>query len=67
MSSYVPLKQLNKKQRKFQQKPWVTKEIILQLKRKIGSLKSTLNVNVMIVTKIFYINNKKHIETAYQL
>ena len=37
----------------------------MQLKRKIGSLKSTLNV--VIVIKIFFIKNIKHIETAYLL
>ena len=37
----------------------------MQLKRKIGSLKSTLNV--MIVIKIFFIKNIKHTEMAYQL
>ena len=37
----------------------------MQLKRKIGSLKSTLNV--VMVIKIFFIKNTKHIETAYQL
>ena len=37
----------------------------MQLKRKIDSLKSTLNV--LIVIKVFYIKNIKHIETAYQL
>ena len=37
----------------------------MQLKRKIDSLKCTLNV--FLVTKIFYIKNIKHIETACQL
>ena len=37
----------------------------MQLKRKIGSLKSTLNV--LIIIKIFYNKNMKHIDTAYQL
>ena len=37
----------------------------MQLKRKIDSLISTLNV--LIVIKVFYIKNIKHIETAYQL
>ena len=37
----------------------------MQLKRKVGSLKSTLDV--VIVIKIFFIKNIKHIETAYQL
>ena len=37
----------------------------MQLKRKIGSLKSTLNV--VIVIKIFFIKNIKHTEMAYQL
>ena len=36
----------------------------MQLKRKIGSLKSTSN---MILIKIFFIKNVKHMETAYQL
>ena len=37
----------------------------MQLKRKIGSLKS--KSNVVIVIKIDFIKNIKHIETAYQL
>ena len=37
----------------------------MQLKRKISSLKSTSNV--VIVIKIFFITNIKHIETTYQL
>ena len=37
----------------------------MQLKRKISSLKSTSNV--VIVIKIFFIKNIKHIETTYQL
>ena len=37
----------------------------MQLERKIGSLKGTLNV--VIVIKIFFIKNIEHIETAYQL
>ena len=37
----------------------------MQLKRKIDSLKSKLNV--VIVMKIDFIKNIKHIETAYQL
>ena len=47
----APLKKINKSK--------------IQLKRKIGSLKSTLSV--VIIIKIFYINNLKNIETAYQL
>ena len=27
MHSHIPLKKLNKRQRKFQQKPWIRKEI----------------------------------------
>ena len=34
----------------------------MELQRKIGSLKSTLNVVI-----IFFIKNIKHIKTAYQL
>ena len=37
----------------------------MQLKRKLDSLKSALNM--LIVTKIFYIKNVKYIETAYKL
>ena len=37
----------------------------MQMKRKIDSLKRTLNV--LIIIKLFYIKNIKHIETAYQL
>ena len=46
-----------KKQRKFQQK--------LNLLRKTGSLKSTLNV--VIVIKVFYIKSVKYTKTANQL
>ena len=44
---------------------YLLKEFKMQLKRKIGSLKSALNV--VIVIKIFFIKNMKHIETACQL
>ena len=48
------------KKGKFQQKPWVTKGIQNTIEKKIGSLKSTLNV--VIVIKIFLIRNMKHIK-----
>ena len=41
------------------------KESKMQLKRKIGYLKSTLNV--VIIIKIFFIKNINYIEKAYQL
>ena len=41
------------------------KESKMKFKRKIGSLKSTLNE--MTVIKIFFIKKIKHIETAYEL
>ena len=50
---------------KFSKNHGLKKESKMQLKRKIDSLKSTLNV--LIVIKVFYIKNIKHIETAYQL
>ena len=34
INSHAPLKELNKKQRKFQQKPWITKGIQDAIKRK---------------------------------
>ena len=34
INSHAPLKKLNKKQRKFQQKPWITKGIQDAIKRK---------------------------------
>ena len=48
------------KKGKFQQKPWVTKGIQNTIEKKIGSLKSALNV--VIVIKIFLIKNIKHIK-----
>ena len=64
MNSHAPLKNLNKKQRNFQFKNFgLQKKSKIQLKRKIGSLKSWKStLNVMI-----YIKNTKHIEKAYQL
>ena len=69
INSHAPLKKLNKKQRKFQQKPritpWITKGIQNATETKNSYLKSILDV--MIVIKIFFIKNIKHIETIYQL
>ena len=65
INSHAPLKKLNKKQRNFNKNHGLLKEFKMQLKRKIGSLKSTSNVVMLI--KIFFIKNIKHIETAYQL
>ena len=65
IKSHALFKKLNKKQRKFQQNHGLLNEFKMQLKRKIGSLKSTSNV--MIVIKIFFMENIKHIEKAYQL
>ena len=67
INSPAPLKKLrkNKKQRKFEQNHGLLKQSKMQLKRKIGSLKS--KSNVVIVIKIDFIKNIKHIETAYQL
>ena len=48
------------KKRKFEQKPWVTVGIQNTIEKKIGSLKSALNV--VIVIKIFLIKNIKHIK-----
>ena len=53
INSHAPLKKLNKKQRKFQQKPWITKGIQNAFEKKNR--------------KMFFIKNIKHIETAYQL
>ena len=69
INSHAPLKKLNKKQRKFQLKPritpWITKGIQNATETKNSYLKSILDV--MIVIKIFFIKNIKHIETIYQL
>ena len=65
INSYAPSKKLNKKQRKFQKKPGITKGIQNAIEKKNRLSKSTLDV--LIVIKTFYIKNIKHIETAYQL
>ena len=65
INSNAPLKKLKKKQRKFQQKPQVTKGIQNAIEKKIGSLKSTLNV--VIVIKIFFIKNIKHRDSSSTL
>ena len=60
INSYAPLKNLTKNKESFNKNHGLLKEFKLQLKRKIGSLKSTSNV-------VIAIKNLKHIETAYQL
>ena len=65
VNSCAPLKKLNKKLKKVSTKNYgLQKESTIQLKRKIDSLKSTLNE--LIVIKIFCIKNIKHKEIAYQ-
>ena len=64
INSHVPLKNTTKIKESFSKNHGLEKESKTQLKRKIGSLKSTFNV--LIIMKIFYIKNIKHIETAYQ-
>ena len=65
INSHAPLKKLNKKQRKFQQKPWIAKEIQNAIKKKNRLFKKY--IKLVIVIKKFFIKNIKHIETAYQL
>ena len=63
INSHAPLKKLNKNNESFNKNHELLKEFKMQLKRKIGSLKSTLNV--VIIMEIFFIKNINHIETAY--
>ena len=65
INSPAPLKNSTKNKESFNKNHGLLKESKMQLKRKIGSLKSTLNVAIVI--KIFFIKNIKHIATAYQL
>ena len=65
INSDAPLKNSTKNKESFNKNHGLLKESKMQLKRKIGFLKSILNV--VIVIKIFFIMNIKHIETAYQL
>ena len=58
-------KNSTKNNESFNKNYGLLKEFKMQLKRKISSLKSTSNV--VIVIKIFFIKDIKHIETAYQL
>ena len=34
LEKYAPLKKLNKRERKFQQKPWITKGLQVSIKKK---------------------------------
>ena len=65
INSHAPLKKLNKKQRKFQQKPWITKGIQNAIEKKNMLFKKYIKCGD--INKIFFIKNIKHIETAYQL
>ena len=66
INSHAPLKNSTKNSKvSTKTMDYLLKEFKMQLKRKIGSLKIALNV--VIVIKIFFIKNMKHIETACQL
>ena len=63
INSHAPLKNTTKTKESFHKNHRLQKESKIQLKRKIGFLKSKLNV--VIVTKIFYRKNIKHMEISY--
>ena len=66
INSHAPLKKNSTKNKEsFNKVHGLLNESKMQLNRKAGSLKST--INEVIVIKIFFIKNIKHIETAYQL
>ena len=65
INSHAPLKKLNKKQRKFQQKPWITKGIQNAIENKNRLFKGYIKCGDC--NKNIFIKNIKHIETVYQL
>ena len=62
--SHVPIKQLNKQQQKFLQKPWFTTAILNFIHKKNKRFKKYIKFKILLL-KMIYIENIKVTEISY--